>query len=199
MEEELKSTIQELLKESIQRQLTIPRLSLAFDGSPKPVSQKYSAPLASPRFTSGNLYSSTEVYFESDLDDGEVSLVVDFGDADYWYWVDQGRRPSTQYPNITAIRNWVETKPALNYIGLSVDQRTFLAARSIKEYGYYGINFIDSAVREVQGQLEDRFGEYAREFLDRLIRKDIITKWNQPVEGQTTREAKQMTITLEVQ
>lgn len=180
MEDELKATIQELLKDAIQNELVIPRMSRAFDGTPKPVSRTFSSPLPAPRFSTGTLYNSTEVYFESDFEDGELNLVVDFGSADYWYWVDQGRQPSERYPNIQDIRNWVEQKPALNYPDLSIDQRTFLVARSIKEYGYYGINFIEKAYDKVNLQIEERLGELSQVYLQNLIERGIIVKWNTP-------------------
>jgi hypothetical protein len=97
----------------------------------------------------------------------------------------------------------VESKPALNYPSLSVDQRTFLVARSIKEYGIFGIKFIESAYQEIQTDLVDLFGQYGQEYLNNVIRKQILVKWSQTSQkgsqGQRTRQTdKQMTITLDV-
>jgi hypothetical protein len=203
MEDEIRRTISELLKGSIQKQLLIPRPSLSYDGTPKPVNQNYSSPFPSPKVVTSQLYNSVDVYFNTGFEEGEPELVVDFQDANYWYNVNYGRKPSLRYPNIKDIRDWVESKPALNYPELSIDQRTFLVARSIKEYGIYGINFIESAYEEVKTDLFDLFGQYGQEYLNNLIRKEILVKWEQPfTKGKTgqrqRREDKQMTITLDI-
>lgn len=172
--EQVKDIVSELIKGSIQKQLLIQRPSLAWNGTPKPVNTNFPAALPSSRINTSTLYNSVEVYYESDLDDGELRLVVDFGSANYWYWVNYGRKPSVRYPNIKDIRDWVESKPALQVPTLTVDQRTFLVARSIKEYGYHGINFIENAVRETEQDVLDLFGEYTagwfRELLTRKVR-----------------------------
>lgn len=203
MEDEIRRTISELLKGSIQKQLLIPRPSLSYDGTPKPVNQNYSSPFPSPKVVTGQLYNSVDVYFNTGFEEGEPELVVDFQDANYWSNVNYGRRPSLRYPNIKDIRDWVESKPALNYPELSIDQRTFLVARSIKEYGIYGIHFIESAYEEVKTDLFDLFGQYGQEYLNNIIRNEILVKWEQPFtkgrSGQRQRtEDKQMTITLDI-
>lgn len=203
MEEEIKKTIQELLKGSIQKQLLIPRPSLSYDGTPKPVNQNYASPFPSPKVVTGELYNSVDVYFNTGFEQGDPELVVDFQGADYWSVVNYGRRPSLRYPNIQDIRDWVESKPALNYPDLSIDQRTFLVARSIKEYGIYGIHFIENAYQEVQTDLLDLFGQYGQEYLNNIIRNQILVRWSQPFtkgqQGQRRREQdKQMTITLDI-
>lgn len=203
MEDDIKKAIQELLKGSIQKQLLIPRPSLTYDGTPKPVNKDYPAPFPSPKLVTSTLYNSVDVYFSSGFEEGDPELVVDFQGADYWSVVNYGRRPSTRYPNISDIRDWVESKPALNFPSLSVDQRTFLVARSIKEYGTFGINFIDSAYKEIQTDLVDLFGQLGQEYLNNVIKKQILVKWSQTSQkgsaGQRSRqEDKQMVITLDV-
>ena len=171
--EQIKDIVSELIKGSIQKQLLINRPSLTYAGTPKPVNTNYPAPLPSARINTSTLYNSVEVYYESDLDDGELRLVVDFGSANYWYWVNYGRKPSVRYPNIKDIRDWVESKPALQVPTLTTDQRTFLVARSIKEYGYYGINFIENAVRETEKDVFDLFGEYSANWFRELITRKV--------------------------
>jgi hypothetical protein len=203
MEEEIRNTITELLKGSIQKQLLIPRPSLSYDGTPKPVNQNYSSPTPSPKVVTSQLYNSVDVYFNSGFEQGEPELVVDFQGANYWSVVNYGRKPSLRYPNIKDIRDWVESKPALNYPGLSIDQRTFLVARSIKEHGIYGIGFIQSAYQEIQTDLLDLFGQYGQEYLNNIIKNQILVKWEQPfTKGQGSQrqrtQDKEMTIKLEI-
>lgn len=203
MEEEIKKTIQELLKGSIQKQLLIPRPSLSYDGTPKPINPDYPIPPQSPKVVTSQLYNSVNVYFNTGFEEGEPELVVDFEGANYWYNVNYGRQPSLRYPNIKDIRDWVESKPALNYPGLSVDQRTFLVARSIAEYGIAPTYFVQNAYREIQTDLLDLFGQYGQEYLNNIIRNQILVKWEQPFtkgskqQRQRTTD-KQMTITLDI-
>jgi hypothetical protein len=178
--EGVKDIVSELIKGSIQKQLLIARPSLTYNGQPKPVNSKYQAPLPSPRLNTSVLYNSVEVYYETDLDDGELRLVVDFGTANYWYWVNFGRKPSVRYPNIKDIQDWVESKPALNYPELTVEQRTFLVARSIKEYGFAGINFIENAAKETAKDVEDLFGVYTADWFRNLLGKRIKAVFEKP-------------------
>lgn len=201
--DEIQNTISELLKGAIQKQLLIPRQSRSYDGTPKPVNQNYSSPQPSPKVVTSQLYNSVDVYFQTGFEEGEPQLVVDFQGANYWSVVNYGRKPSLRYPNIQDIRDWVESKPALNYPGLSIDQRTFLVARSIKEQGIFGINFIQSAYQEIQNDLLDLLGQYGQEYLNNVIRNEILVKWEQPFtkgrSGQRQRtEDKSMTITFDI-
>ena len=203
MEEEIRNTITQLLKGSIQKQLLIQRPSLSYDGTPKPVKKNYDSPFPSPKLVSSKLYNSVDVYFNQGFEEGDPELVVDFQGANYWSVVNYGRKPSSRYPNIDDIRQWVESKPALNYPGLSVDQRTFLVARSIAEEGIYGIGFVQSAYQEVKNDLIQLFGQYGQEYLNNVIRNQILVKWEQPIKkgtfGQRLRsEDQQMTITFEL-
>jgi hypothetical protein len=74
----------------------------------------------------------------------------------------------------------VESKPALNYPELTVEQRTFLVARSIKEYGYAGINFIEAAAKETAKDVEDLFGVYTADWYRNLIGKKIRAVFEKP-------------------
>lgn len=195
-QEVIKNEIEKLLKQSIQKQLLVPRPSLSYDGTPKPVNKRYPAPLPSPKIASSTLFNSVDVFFETDLKDGQAQVVVDFGSADWWYFVDQGRRPSFRFPNISDIRGWVSQKGALNYPDLSIDQRTFLVARSIKEYGFKGINFLQTAFKDVENQLTDKFGDYAGEYLRTILQKDVIVEWEK--QFKYDKQDKQMLIKIDI-
>jgi hypothetical protein len=179
MEQQIQQQISQLLKKAIQEQILIPRPSLTYNGQEKPVNPIYQRPLPSPRVNTGELVNSVEVYFESDFEDGEANIVVDFGAADYWEFVNYGRRPSIKYPPLSVIEAWASTKPLQRYrnsLGqfISNKSRAFLVARSIKEYGYYGINFLDKAYQKVQNQLIDEAQNLAVEYLLRKLEDSRI-------------------------
>jgi hypothetical protein len=188
MEEQIKQEISRLLKQAIQQEILLPRPSLTYFGQEKPVNTKYQRPLPSPRSNTGELVNSVEVYFESDLEDGEANIVVDFGAADYWEFINYGRRPSIKYPPLAIIEAWAASKPLPRYrndLGQFISNKTraFLVARSIKEYGYYGINFLDKAYDKVKTELIKNSQELALEFLKKKLKDERIilrTDTNRP-------------------
>jgi hypothetical protein len=179
MEEQIKQEISRLLKQAIQEEILLPRPSLTYFGQEKPVNTRYQRPLPSARSNTGELVNSVDVYFETDLEDGEANIVVDFGAADYWEFVNYGRRPSTKYPPLAIIETWANSKPLprfRNDLGQFISNKTraFLVARSIKEYGYYGINFLDKAYNKVKNELLDNASQLALEFLIRKLKEERI-------------------------
>jgi len=193
-EEELKYQIQILLKKQIQDELAKTYPSRTYSGQLKPVGGGYTN-IPKPKNLTRLLSNSVQVRIESDLADGVLYLAVDFGSADYWYIVDKGRMPGTRflktktkkdgsvysYPSFTKfppldnIRTWVKQRPALTGI-LDVDTRTFLAARSIAEFGIYGINFIDNAIKNVETELLDTIGDYAVAFFNTLLEEKLVLR-----------------------
>lgn len=188
MEEDgLQQQISSLVKRVIQEQLLMTRPSLAYDGTPKPVNKNFPSPEPSPWVNTGSLVNQVDVYFESDLEDGEANLVVDFGSANYWEFVFFGRRPSVKFPNLAAITSWVASKPALNVPNLSLEQRAFLVGRSIQRYGYKGIlpngdfNYIFELV---EPRIAPLLGQLGVDYVLNLLEKERIifrTDTNRPV------------------
>jgi hypothetical protein len=172
MEEKILQEIAQLLQNNIQGQLKKPYPAKTFSGQNKPVSGIGRTPV-SPRYASGNLYKQTRVYWETDFEDGEPNLVVDFGDADYWEFVNYGRRPG-RYPPLLAIDKWVRQKPGIEGIrdekGRFVSRKSlvFLIRRSIAQYGYYGIQFIDKAVQETIEQITAKLEDATVKYFERL-------------------------------
>jgi hypothetical protein len=187
-DEEIKFQMEVVLKKAIQAQLSIPRLSRAYDGRIKPASL---AGAISPKSLTGQLSNSVNVKF---VEGGQnnLELVVSFTDNDYWYYVDQGRQPGkeivkrrqarkkngqfgkvfyvrdyTKYPPLSQILQWVRQRPALQGAG-DIDTRAYLASRSIARDGIYGIQFIDAAIKEVTPVLIEMFGDYAETIFDNL-------------------------------
>lgn len=183
----LRDSITELLQGAVKKQLLIPYPARTFDGSPKPVSLKYPQPFGN-KIASSTLYNSVEVFFETDFEDGKPRLVLDFGSASYWQFVNNGRRPSVRMPNLAAIEAWVAQKGAIPNPDMTLEQKTFAVATSIQKYGYYGIQFIDKAFREVERDLVDLYGQYAGEYFKQLLEKTVLVEWNKEYKYDSTEQ-----------
>lgn len=197
MEDDIKYQITTLLRGEIQGQLNIRRPARTYNGRYKPVSKKYPTPQSKKTLT-GNLAQSVQVYFQGSAEDNNLTLIVDFGNTDYWYYVDKGRKPGnpimkarqrlrkdgtlgptfyvedfTKYPPLSSILQWVRQRPALQGAG-DVDTRAYLASRSIAQYGIYGINFIDKALENIEDQVLELYGDLGQEIFLKIIDKKII-------------------------
>jgi hypothetical protein len=183
-QDEIKNLITDLVKNSIQSELTKIRSSKGYDGRQKPISGM-GFPSLNNRVNTGLLYNSVDVYYETDLKDGELNLVVDFGQADYWYWVNYGRKGKLQgakYPPLSAIFNWARQRGLPQFRDrqgrfISNDDRAFLLQRSIGEYGIYKTQFVDKGIEKVLEDVVFYLGDYASEFITKLLEdKRIIVK-----------------------
>jgi hypothetical protein len=173
--QEIKFELSRLIRDEIRVQLAQPRTVKTYDGRSKPVSGNYS--LAQKRIdNTGVLSASVQVYF-TDTGDEVPTLVVDFGNTDYWYYIDQGRKPG-RYPPVDSIKQWIRQKPALTGLQTSIDQKAFLVGRSIARDGMFPNNFIDKALKNVQAKVEAGFEEYGVAVLLAVIDKGPVFKSN---------------------
>ena len=172
MEQQIMNDIAKLLQDNIKGQLLKPYPAKTYSGQLKPVGGAGKTAI-SPRYASGNLYKQTRVYWESDFEDGTPNLIVDFGDADYWNFVNYGRKPG-RYPPLFVIDKWVKQKPgfqgARDEKGRFIQRKSlvYLIRRSIAQYGYYGIQFLDKAVNETIDKIADDLGEAAKQYIEQL-------------------------------
>lgn len=183
-EEQIKNLITELLKGSIQNELRKIRPSRAYDGRPKPISGSGFTKL-SDRINKGTLYNSIDVFFQTDMEDGDIELIVDFGVAEYGYWVDNGRRGKLQgakYPPLAVIQQWARQRKVGQFRDkkgrfISNKSRDFLLQRSIGEYGIYKTDFVNKGVDRVLDNVIYYLGVYAQEFLTKLLEdKKVILR-----------------------
>lgn len=179
MFEEVQAMIPELLKKAIQKQLDTSRLSKTFSrnfrGENKTVGGGF-GPFNSPPKATGTLYRSVNVYWEQDIEDGDPVLIVDFGEADWWYWVDFGRKPG-KFPNLTSIKKWINDKPIGTWNGITPDSQAYLIGRSIQKYGTQGTNFMEKAWNSVLDDFQNPdgpVGDYVFEYIDKLISEGRI-------------------------
>lgn len=185
MEDEavIKNNITSLLTNAIKAELLISRPARAYNGQPKPVRGTGPTPYSNRRYT-GRLYNSVEVEFVEV--EGQIKLQVSFPDAPEWYWVNYGRQgkrdnPANKYPPLSAIDRWVVAKPGINLAvrdtqGRFIERKSlvYLIQRSIGEYGYFGIRFIDQAIRKTERKLQEDFGELVAAYFTNIINENIL-------------------------
>jgi len=193
-----------LVREEIKLLLATPRPVNDYTGRPKPISGSYPS-IQSNKIDTSLLYDSVDaaVYWQGSIDKVSLKnppvLVVDFKSAgvDYAQYVQSGRKPGTPFkktrttrngkvveytsftswPPITKIQEWVQSKPALSNPRLSLDTRTYLAGKSIAQYGIEPFPFVDMAIEKVFTELESRISQTYLEILQEYFtRTDIKIK-----------------------
>lgn len=164
-----------LLYNALRKQLLTPYRSKAYNGELKRGT--------SPRKATGKLLNSLSVEWETDFEQGDPLLVVSF-DTDPEFlpeMIDQGRKPSLRYPPLNEIEKWIRVKPIRfrddrgRFVKQpSIKSMRFLIARSIKEKGYAGINFLTKAEDEVINKLEELGEQAAQQYFQNLIEEGLI-------------------------
>lgn len=170
-----------LVKNSLQEQLEIIRPSRGFSGERKPKNPKYFTAISN-RVNTGLLYDSIEVYYE--MGEDGLEMVIDFGTADYWKFVDGGRRgkkqdPTLKYPPLDSILRWSQQRGIAQFRDekgrfISNLERAYMLQRSVGEYGIFPTNFVQNGIDAVIGKVEFYFGEWAVNFLSELLLEDRI-------------------------
>ena len=118
------------------------------------------------KIATSKLYNNITPRIEYDQDGFPESFVIEM--EDYWFWIDEGRKPG-RFPPVNAIKQWILDKPvAWNPINGKIptlEQKTYLIGRSIKEKGTAGTDFTTLAIDKTLQEALDRFGE---EFADQI-------------------------------
>ena len=118
------------------------------------------------KIATSDLYNYITPRIEYDEDGFPESFVIVM--EDYWYYVDEGRKPG-KFPPVNAIRNWILDKPVsfrpINGKIPSLKQQTYLIGRSIAEKGTAGTDFTTLAMDRTFDMALDQFGE---EFADQI-------------------------------
>lgn len=142
----------------------------------------YFIELARQNLTEDNSIATGELYnsFEKIIEIGEDYFSVKISMADYWKYVNGGRKPG-KFPPPDKIRNWIEVKPVNPYPLSngklpSVDQLTFLISRKIANEGIEPTNFYDEAKQEAI----TRFNQA----IDQAIQDDVMDFINDAVNEQ---------------
>ena len=174
--------LSDLLKNDIQEQLTKIRGSRAFNGQRKPIGGGYIGAISN-RVNTGTLYNSVTVQ-PVELPNGDVSIQVTFPGADYWLWVNYGRRgkrdsSTVKYPPLSAIQNWIAEKGLPQFRDkrgrfISNRARLFMIQRSIGEYGIFPTLFLQKGYEATQDRVVFYLGEYGKSLLEELIDETIF-------------------------
>ena len=166
--------IADLLYDAIYNQLNVRYRSEGFFGGFKRGN--------SPRIASKQMINSLKVEVVTDFSEGEPLIVASFNtDPEFLpEIIDQGRRPSINYPPLDAIKRWIKVKPIYwrnergRFTRASENTKAFLIARSIKEKGYKGINFFEKAQAQVIDELVLKGEEAAAAYFQFLIDQQLV-------------------------
>ena len=123
----------------------------------------------------GELYDS----FEKIIEIGEDYYSVKISLADYWQYVNDGRKPG-KFPPPPAIKNWIEVKPVNPYPlpngkTPSIQQLTFLISRKIANEGIEPTNFFDKAKEQTIRDFEDRINYAIEEDVSNFVIEIVET------------------------
>ena len=118
---------------------------------------------------SDNLYKSVKYM----LDVGSKKFEVKLELADYWKYVENGRKPG-KWPPISAIEKWIEIKPVLprpmaNGQLPTNKQLAFLIARKIGLEGIQPRPILDQSIKDVW--------DVMKEYLEEALAKDVEAEW----------------------
>lgn len=124
------------------------------------VKDMYQENLAKDNATaSGNLINSVKYLLDFGANKFQVSLQL----ADYWKYVEYGRRPG-KFPPFNAIKKWIEIKPILprplsNGKLPTLNQLTFLISRKIAEQGIAPRNILEDTLEDINKEYEEKISE----------------------------------------
>lgn len=176
------------IKVNIQTELGKQRRSRAYDGSSKPIGGGYVGALSN-RMNTGKLFESVTVK-PVETEKG-FDIEVTFPGADYWQWVNFGRRgrnteivgnsPSVKYPPLFAIENWIREKGLPQFRDkrgrfMSNRDRAFLIQRSIGEYGIFPTLFVNEGIQKSEDEVKFFLVDYGKALVKSNIDKNLGIK-----------------------
>jgi hypothetical protein len=175
MEEAILAEIAAMLKKSLVVQLNTPRPVRTYNGLQKTVNGN-PVPNSPPR-ASGNLIKNLNVYWVDSEFEAQPELIVEL--PDYYYFVEQGRKPG-RFPPLNMIRTWARVKKEVPQFRdkkgrfISNETRAYLIGRSIATYGFGGTPFIDGAIADVLPKILPKLGDAAAAFFQNAINENRI-------------------------
>ena len=162
----------ELLVQQLRKELAKQYPSRGYNGQPKGQGQYV-------KNNTGALSDSISWRVESDIDTGEAKGVIIMDD--YYYYVDQGRKPGSGtigqgnikgWPPVRDIQTWVQQR-GITIPGLDVNTVTYLIGKSIWMKGIKGIDFINNAIDNIINDLveqgEEEYAERFEDFIEEIL------------------------------
>lgn len=121
-----------------------------------------------PPYTNNNATGTLSNSMQKIVQIGEDEFSVSVSIAEYWKYLNYDTRP--HWPNVGAIRQWIEVKPVKPRVDNgkrlpTVDQLAFLIGRKISIEGTKGTHFFDKA--------KDDTLAYYEEAIDLAITEDV--------------------------
>ena len=127
---------------------------------------------------SNNLKESVKPYTEQT----NSGIVGGLTLADYWYYVDNGRRPGSKFPPVNSIRKWIEQKniiprsmqlPSGRNIIPTKDQLAYLIGRSISKNGIEGKHYLRDSIDSLYPKLKERLSEELTNIVVLTIKSEL--------------------------
>ena len=175
------------MEEMLERLVIQLKKELAKQYTPKGYNGQVKTNVQYTKNNTSNLSDSISYRVESDIDTGEAKGVIIMDD--YYYYVDQGRKPGSGtigkgvkgWPPVNKIQQWV-TQRGIRIPGLDTNAITYLIGKSIWMKGIGGIDFINNAIDNIidemieagEEEYADRFEEFIEEILVRSKSEDNI-------------------------
>lgn len=109
---------------------------------------------------SGELINSVKYIYEHNGNSYSISLSL----AEYWKYVEYGRRAGAKFPPPTAIKKWIEVKPILprpmkNGKLPTINQLTYLISRKIARDGIKPRNILKNTLEEINREYDEKISE----------------------------------------
>lgn len=109
---------------------------------------------------SGELINSVKYIYEQKGNSYSISLSL----AEYWKYVEYGRRAGRKFPPPSAIRKWIEVKPILprpmsNGKLPTINQLTYLISRKIARDGIEPRNILKNTLEEINREYDEKISE----------------------------------------
>lgn len=129
----------------------------------KTIISEYRSELEADNNSNGELYKTLSYTVSKGTSDWVVSISL----ADYWKYVEYGRRPG-KMPPVSAIENWIKVKQILPHsiqlksgktVIPTVPQLSFLIARKIGRDGTQGKHYFENAFEKVKRDFLTKIAE----------------------------------------
>lgn len=169
--------MRELLYNAIVQQLRTPYQPQGYYGGAKTAFNRKGS------VATGALIRDLTVEWVTEPEQGQFMLQVSFPNVEPDFLpeiIDEGRKPSFKYPPLREIEAWVKVKPVFfrdqsgRFTRGSVKSRAFLVARSIKEKGFKGRNFLTKAEDQVINQLTELGEEAMANYFQGLVDEGLV-------------------------
>lgn len=143
------------------------------------------------KIVSGDLYNNIDYKIFNDENGLPEAITILM--EDYYYWVDQGRKPGkkikktrttengttitydsyTAFPPVSKIKQWILDRP-VNFQPINgeippIETKTYLVGRSIAEKGIYKTSFLSKARAATLDDAIEMMGEEYAERLEEII------------------------------